>query len=85
MSGSFFSNTNAAVNGGAVTPHDSNFIRADEGPVKSLYIGTTGDLVVVMAGGSQVTFQNVPVGVLPIQVLKVLSTGTSASDIVWLV
>jgi hypothetical protein len=53
-------------------------------PGRALYVGTGGSLAVRMAGdGSTPTLTNVPNGtLLPIAVDKVLSTGTSASDIV---
>lgn len=53
---------------------------------RGLYIGTSGNLTVLMAndyGGSfQVTFNNVPVGVFPVQVTRVVSGTTTASNIV---
>lgn len=50
---------------------------------RSLYVGTTGDLSVYMVGDSTpVLFKSVPVGVLPIRADRVLSTGTTATDIV---
>lgn len=48
-----------------------------------LYIGTGGNLRVITASGQDVTFANVLGGTfLPVQVLKVFSTGTSASNFV---
>lgn len=48
-----------------------------------LYIGTGGSLKVETHSGNQVTFVNVLGGTfLPVQVLKVFSTGTSAANIV---
>ena len=62
-----------------VTPSDATVIPA----TRALYIGTTGDLTVRMARtGANQTFANVPVGVFPVQADMVLSTGTTASDIV---
>ena len=49
-----------------------------------LYIGVTGNLRVTTAGGNDVTFNAVPVGFFPVQVLKVWSSGTGASGIVGL-
>ncbi len=49
---------------------------------RGLYVGTTGDVAVRMAYGTDVTFKSVPVGVLPVQVIRVLSTGTTASNII---
>lgn len=62
----------------AVTPGDST----DIPPTRSLYIGVTGNLTVRMVRGENATFANVPVGVFPVQVNRVLSTGTTASSIV---
>jgi hypothetical protein len=63
-----------------VTPHDTNTQNA-----RALYIGTSGDVAVVTRGRTaSVIFQNVPVGILPVQVTKVLSTGTTAADILGL-
>ena len=45
-----------------------------------LYIGETGDIKVTMAGGDVVTFNNLPTGFFePAQVIKVWSTGTTAT------
>lgn len=56
---------------------------------KALYIGVTGDVVVVTVGdqtnggqGTAVTFKVHPVGYMPVQVRRVLSTGTTATNIV---
>ena len=71
--------TVSAHSAAAVTPSDSTVL-----PVtRALYIGTTGNVAVVMADDENtVTFSNVPVGILPIQVTKVMSTNTTASTIV---
>lgn len=61
----------------AVTPNDSTVISV----TRSLYVGTTGNLNVRMANGETVVFVAVPVGVFPIQVDRVLSTSTTASNI----
>ena len=48
-----------------------------------LYIGTGGDLKVLTVGGDEVTFTNFQDGsFLPVQVLRVYSTGTTASNII---
>jgi hypothetical protein len=68
------------TSGFAVTPSDTaTFSRA-----KALYIGTAGTLKVTMAGagGAVVTFANAAVGLLPIEVVQVFATGTSATGIV---
>ncbi len=70
--------TVAAHGAVAVTPNDSTVI-----PItRALYIGTTGNINVRMADEQVLVFSNVPVGIFPIQVDKVLSTSTTASNIV---
>lgn len=62
----------------AVTKSDSTILET----TRALYIGVTGDVAVIMAdGGSAVTFTAVPVGLLPVQVTKVMSTNTTATNI----
>lgn len=52
-------------------------------PTSSLYVGTAGDLRVVMAGNGQpVTFKGHPVGYTDIGVTRILKAGTTAADIV---
>lgn len=61
----------------AVTPSDSTVLN----PTRSLYIGVSGNLSVVI-NGQTVAFANVPVGILPVEVTRVRATGTTASSIV---
>ena len=63
----------------SVTPSDtSNFVEPSV-----LFIGTTGAVRVLTAQGSDVTFSAVPGGtILPLQVLRVYTSGTSALNIV---
>ena len=62
----------------AVTPSDTGEIRA-----LALYIGTGGALRVLTASGDDVTFPNVPSGfLLPLEVRRVYSTSTTASNVV---
>lgn len=68
----------AAFNGTAVTASDATIIPA----TRALYIGGTGNVAVRHSGGTTVTYNAVAVGVLPVQVDKVLSTGTTATNIV---
>lgn len=70
----------------AVTPDDDNDLAT---PASALYVGVSGDLTVDMAGplgngqgGAGILFKSAPVGLLPIAVSRVLSTGTSATNIV---
>lgn len=54
-------------------------------PVRALYVGTGGDVVIVTGRGEQVTFRGVPSGsLLPVMAATVKSTanGTTASNIV---
>lgn len=55
-------------------------------PPISVYVGVAGDVAVVPAAsptGDPVVFKNVPAGsVLPCQVVKVMSTNTTATDLV---
>lgn len=69
----------------AVTPNDSTIIPT----TRALYIGAAGNLTVRMAdffaqgaGGDNILFVAVPIGILPIQVDKVYSTGTAAASII---
>lgn len=81
-----YNTSRPAVEAIPIAPHDTNFIRADEEAVRSLYVGVSGDVAVLLVGNeSPVTFTNVPVGILPVQALKVLSTGTDAAGIIGLV
>lgn len=68
------------ANGEVISPEGNKACRA-------LYIGAAGNLAVKMVGHGgdfkdTLTFIAVPVGVLPIQVERVLSTGTTASSII---
>ena len=45
-----------------------------------LYVGGTGNVSVITIGNDQITFNGVPVGtILPVQVLKLRATGTTAT------
>jgi hypothetical protein len=63
----------------AVTPSDS--VMLPNGICRALYIGVTGDVAALMAGGSVVTFKAAPVGILPVQCQRVNSTNTTATNI----
>ena len=66
----------------AVTPSDGADL--PQIATRSLYIGGDGNLVVTMSGGgSNVTFVGLVAGtILPIRVDRVLSTSTTATNIV---
>lgn len=70
----------------AVTPSDTVNIPAITGGSNNgcvLYVGGAGNLKVLTVGGDEVTLTAVPVGTfVPVQVLRVFSTGTTATNIV---
>lgn len=48
-----------------------------------LYVGGTGDIRVLTAGGDDVKFAAIATGTfMPVQVLRVYSTGTTATNII---
>jgi hypothetical protein len=47
-----------------------------------LYVGVPGNLRVLVEGGQDVIFQNVPIGFFPVQVTRVFATNTTASGII---
>jgi len=70
-----------------VTPDDNHKIPYVGYPTETwpcvLYIGGTGDVRVLTAGGDDVIFFNVQTGtVIPIQVIQVFATDTTAARIV---
>lgn len=66
----------------AITPHDStNFAQT----VRGIYVGVTGDVVVVNEANAAITFVGVPAGtLLPVFAIRVNSTSTTASSLVGL-
>jgi hypothetical protein len=73
----------------AVTPSDTAnipSISSEDGSGNNgcvLYVGSFGDVKVRTIGGDDVTFKNVQAGTfLPVQVIRVFSTGTTSTDIV---
>ncbi len=72
--------TGPASHGETVVPHDTNALTDTS---RALYIGSAGNLAVVMASGATPIFKNVPAGsILTIRVTQVLATGTTAADII---
>lgn len=66
----------------AVTPSDTVDLTTY---AKALYVGAAGNVRVLTVGAEDadaVTFANHPVGWLPVQVRRVLATGTTATQIV---
>jgi hypothetical protein len=83
MSDVYTPTTKALIKAKPVVPNDVS----DLSPcARGLYIGVSGDLVVLMGGdsdGVSVTFKNVASGTLmPIVVRRVLATGTTATNII---
>ena len=70
-----------ACNAAAITPHNTNTLTY---VTRAIYVGVAGDVKVDMVGltGSGVTFSNLPVGIHPLRVTKVYSTGTTATNLV---
>ncbi len=72
--------TMVATGAYAVTPNDSTNLAQI---ARGLWVGGAGNVAVILSvGGASVTFLNVPSGtLLPIQAVRVLSTGTTATNI----
>lgn len=67
--------------GGAVSITPSNTVNLANPCV--VYVGVTGNVRVLTAQGDDVTFVSVPAGaVLPVQVIRVYSTSTTATSLV---
>ena len=68
------------THGAAVTPSDSTVLTQ---ATLALYVGTAGNVAITWVTGGNNTFVAVPAGtVLPVRASKVLSTGTTAINIV---
>jgi hypothetical protein len=64
----------------AITPSDTVDLA---NVTRAIYVGTGGDLTVIMRGGQSVTFTAVPQGVmLSVRASRVLATGTTATNLV---
>jgi len=61
-----------------ITPNDSTDL---DNVTRALWVGSEGDVAVIMQSGDEVTFSAVS-GLLPIAVSRVKDTDTTASDIV---
>lgn len=80
-------NTFQALNASVIVPNDTQDITIGGTGITPtetgvcIYVGTGGNIRVTMIGGQSVIFYNVPNGsFLPIQVTRVWSTDTNASD-----
>ena len=66
----------------AVVAHDLNEL---SNATRALYVGNGGNVRVKLLSGDLADFSNVPSGAfLPVRVVQVFATGTSASDILGL-
>lgn len=74
--------TSPAEDAFAITPDDANDLAIW---TRAIYVGSSGSLKVTTAKGTAITFDNVPVGILPVRARRVWSTGTSASSLIGLV
>ncbi len=75
--------TGPASAGFAIVPNDNLDIAET---TRALYIGVGGNLTVTMASGQMLSFSSVPDGsLLPLRVLRVHASGTTADDIVALI
>ncbi len=72
--------TSPALDAAAVTPDDTTDL---PNVSRALYVGGTGDLAVEMVSGAPVVLRAVPGGALvPLRARRVLSAGTTATNIV---
>lgn len=64
----------------ALTKSDTDDLREIS---RAIWVGGAGDITVIMSSGSSVLISSVPAGtLLPIRIRKLMSTGTSASNVV---
>lgn len=69
-----------ASGGETVTPHDTNELTSVS---RGLYVGVGGNVAVVMADGTALTFVGVAAGtLLPLRVKQVKATNTTATSMV---
>jgi hypothetical protein len=73
---------------GRIAPADSAVILVQDAgfpATKGVYVGGTGNLEVLMANGSRVTFQNLQAGIVhPLRITYIFSAGTTATNIIGL-
>jgi hypothetical protein len=78
MAGKNYKDISGAWGGAVVTPSDATILPTTRG----LWIGVTGNVTVEFASTTTpVELTNVPVGILPVQVIRVLAA-TTATGIV---
>lgn len=71
----------SATSSGAVTKSDDTVLAFG-----AIYVGGAGDVTIKHAeGGAAVTYVGVPAGtILPVSGVRVMSTGTTATNMVWM-
>lgn len=80
-----------ATGGFVITPADTGSISTDAGNTRkyahcAIYVGGAGNLRVVMADGSDITFIGLLAGTfLPIQAVKVFANSTSCTNLIGLI
>lgn len=74
-----------------ITPNDTEFLRDDAGKVQpmTVYVGAAGTVRVLPysngeKGGTPITFTIPAGGMVPVEVWKVMVTGTTATDLIGL-
>lgn len=72
-----------ASDGFAITPDDATDLVET---TRALFVGSAGDIALVLASGAALTFANVASGtLLPLRARRIEATGTTASAIIGLV
>ena len=51
-------------------------------PTRAIYVGTTGNVILLFIDGSTATFSNLPVGLYPFAIVKATTTSGPAADLV---
>jgi hypothetical protein len=69
----------SAFGGFVITPSDSADLQA---PVHGIYVGVSGHVKITGFDGQVVTYENVPVGVLPVCATRVWAVAGSATKMV---
>jgi len=74
-----YNHTSGSIeNGIPAVPNDLTILPKFRG----LYVGGTGNIVLQHVSGVSVTYTAVPVGMFPISGVRVMATGTTATNIV---
>jgi hypothetical protein len=82
FSGNAPSVTGPASHGFSITPNDDADLPET---TRAIYCGQGGNLTVTLASGASLTFSNLPDGAfLPLRLLRVAATGTTAQGLIGL-